>query len=242
MCAHRNRLREANNSLSKSAYEQGLECERKRDIRGAYAWYLTAANNGYAKAAQKAEKMSQYLKGIERSINPREHNRNLEETNKPITPPKMAGSLKIPSETSSQMVTPHHRKNQPQQSRVKKSAPSKTAPTLTTRQRKEEEFKKLKNIAKEGNAEAQYQCGVQYLEWALKYLNEAAAQNHTKAKQKLSSLTPAPQLPPPPPPAPQPPAKEPVEEPRPGGALIDLADKILTELQELSSLFTDKKR
>ncbi len=234
MCAHRNRLREANNYQSQAAYEQGLEYERKGNLHGAYSCYLTAASKGYAEAAQKAKTLSAYLKGIGQGINPREHKRNLEQTNKPITPPKMVASLKIPSETSSQMVTPNHRKKHPQQSRVKKTTPSKTSPPPTTRQRKEEEFRKLKDKAKEGDAEAQYLCGIQYLEWALKYLNEAATQNHAKAGKKLRSLTP-----PPPPPTPAP-AGEAAPAPLPGGALTDLADKILSELQGLTELFGSK--
>ncbi len=178
---HKNRSREANNQLAIDAFNRGNVC---RSPREAYLWYMQAAKLGHDNAAYRAEKMLRIL-GMESNIDPKAYNRNLEETNKKIKKPKAAPSLSLNENSQPQQIQVLHSKKKENLNNKKKQRVSKTP----TKEDKKKEFEKLKDKARKGDASSQYQCGMQYMEWAVMWLGKSAAQHNDKAVKQLDKIT-----------------------------------------------------
>lgn len=182
---YKNRSREADNQSAKAAYEEG-EKYKIIDQEKALIWYIQAANQGHSKAAFEAEKIRKKL-NMKGSLYPEAHNRNLEETNKPIEKPKFTRPLSLHEKDGTQTVETIYHIKKPQVSNKQKSTTEKSAT-----EQKKTEIGEVKKRAKAGDAEAQYLLGIRYLNLTYKWLQKSAEQKHEKANQQLIKLSTAP--------------------------------------------------
>lgn len=207
---YKNRSREADNPAAQAAYEEG-EKHKITDPEKALIWYNKAANLGHRKAPYEVERIRKKL-NMKGSINPKAHNRNLEETNKKHPKPIIKPSLRLDSENKVQVTAVY---NQPIITRYpsgKRKLATEVPMAPDNKPKKEKtkdpEREKLKRDARKGDKKALYELGKERIEKGLQYLRKSAEKQYAPAQAELDKLYP-PATPP------SPPAPEPIPEPPP---------------------------
>lgn len=207
---YKNRSREADNPAAQAAYEEG-EKHKITDPEKALIWYNKAANLGHRKAPYEVERIRKKL-NMKGSINPKAHNRNLEETNKKHPKPIIKPSLRLDSENKAQVTAVY---NQPIITRYpsgKRKLATEVPMAPDNKPKKEKtkdpEREKLKRDARNGDKKALYELGKERIEKGLQYLRKSAEKQYAPAQAEIDKLylaaTP-----------PSPPAPEPIPEPAP---------------------------
>lgn len=190
MLPRKNRSLEVDNQKAQSAFDEGKEHFRKKDYRTAHSYFLVASAAGHSRSSRWLARTTELLQ-LGEAIDPESYDRNLAETNRPISTPTIARSLSITKEDAPQLMEVLHRTQRPRLSPVAKPPVAQQHAPAPAKKKKDkmQHYKELKKKATEGNPEAQYKLGLYYLKKAEKWLMKAAEQHHKKAERELSRLS-----------------------------------------------------